>query len=92
MDIIRLSGVGRVRASYLEAMGIRSTDDLLRFAPNSYRDLSKTTSYEDLVVGTYALISAKVSKISKQFYSRKCKITVSFENCKINKNSCAGKI
>ncbi|MBO5925236.1 MAG: DEAD/DEAH box helicase [Clostridia bacterium] len=83
MDIIRLSGVGRVRASHLEAIGIRSTDDLLRFAPISYRDLSKTTSYDDLVVGTYALISAKVSKISKQFYSRKCKITVSFENCKI---------
>ena len=70
MNITSLSGVGRVRASYLEAMGIHSTDDLLRYAPSSYRDLSLETPIDELRVGTYALVSAKVAKISKQFYSR----------------------
>ena len=61
-DIQYLKGVGEKRAACYRRLGVDSLDALLHFYPRQYRDLSKVSDIQTVVIGDMCLIRAVVAK------------------------------
>ena len=70
-DIRYLKGVGKIRADYLNAMGIDTVGALLRFYPRDYEDFGKIIRIEDCFPGDTVCIKGKITGDISEHYVRK---------------------
>lgn len=67
-DIRYLKGVGKVRAEYLNSMGIDTIGALLRFFPRDYEDFGRINKISDCFSGENVCIKGRInSEISEHF-------------------------
>ena len=80
MQLKDIKGVGSKTLLKLEKLGIKSIDDLVRFLPKKYWDMTKEADLDQAEHGDYVLIKGKVSKkykvarIRRGFTLFKCNI------------------
>ncbi|MBO7519877.1 MAG: DNA helicase RecG, partial [Clostridia bacterium] len=70
-DIRYLKGVGKIRAEYLNAMGIDTVGALLRFYPRDYEDFGKISRIEDCFSGDTVCIKGRITSDITERYVRK---------------------
>ncbi|MBO4433180.1 MAG: ATP-dependent DNA helicase RecG [Clostridia bacterium] len=70
-DIRYLKGVGKVRAEYLNNMGIDTVGALLRFYPRDYEDFGKLSKLTDCFSGDTVCIKGKIITDISEHYIRK---------------------
>lgn len=70
-DIRYLKGVGKVRAEYLNAMGIDTVGALLRFFPRAYEDFGSIKKIFDCNMGETVCIKGKITSDITEHYIRK---------------------
>lgn len=61
MQLSALKGLGPKRLEALTKLNINNTEELIRFAPSDYMDMSKETALSDVKDGEYALINAVIT-------------------------------
>ena len=70
-DIRYLKGVGKVRAEYLNNMGIDTVGALLRFYPRDYEDFGKISKIGDCFPGDTVCIRGKINSDVTEHFIRK---------------------
>lgn len=70
-DIRYLKGVGKVRAEYLNAMGIDTVGALLRFYPRDYEDFGNIGRIADCFSGDTVCIKARITSDISEHFIRK---------------------
>ena len=68
MNLIDVSGVGDKTLSKLNDLGIFTVENLIEFMPNSYIDMTKEMSFQDVIVGEYALLRVKINSVTKPMH------------------------
>ena len=69
--ITQLKGVGKTRASSLEAMGIRTLEDLLYYRPRRYEDRRGLPAIHQLAAGQWATICGEIQSARSRFFRGK---------------------
>ena len=69
--ITQLKGVGKTRASSLEAMGIRTLEDLLYYRPLRYEDRRGLPAIHQLAAGQWATICGEIQSARSRFFRGK---------------------
>ncbi len=61
MDVRELAGVGEKRAAELKKMGIGTAEELLRFFPRTYLDMTQRVSVRELFHNDFALVACRLT-------------------------------
>jgi len=69
--ITLLKGVGKTRASSLEAMGIQTLEDLLYYRPRRYEDRRGLPAIRQLEAGQWATICGEIQSARSRFFRGK---------------------
>lgn len=68
MQLSALKGLGPKRLEALKKINIHNTEELIRFVPSDYMDMSRVTALSDVTDGQYALINAVIT--SSPYFGR----------------------
>ena len=64
MKLVDIKGIGPNLATKLNQLGIYSPLDIVNFLPSQYINLQKPTGVDDIGNTSFALIKAKITKIT----------------------------
>ncbi len=74
--LLNIKGIGEVTKNKLAELGITSAENLIDFLPKQYIDLSKVTSIEEAIGGSFCLIDVCITR--KQILSKNKKLQMFF--------------
>ena len=81
MKLVDIKGIGPNLAIKLNELGIYSPLDIVNFLPSQYINLQKPTGVDDIENTSFALIKAKITKITPSTNVRKQYFKLDAEDC-----------
>ena len=80
MQLTSLTAIGEKRKKDFEKLGIESVDDLVRFYPRAYLDLTKRFSIKDAYHNDVILMACEVTRVAPVHYGGSKKMVRAFCN------------
>ncbi len=74
MDFVKLRGVGERRAKDLQKIGINTTEELIRYFPRAYLDMTNRVSIRDVYHNDMALIACTLVSVEPVRYTGRNKM------------------
>ncbi|MBQ8374879.1 MAG: ATP-dependent DNA helicase RecG [Clostridia bacterium] len=80
MRLSALKSIGEKREKDFLALGIKSAEDLVRFFPRAYLDLTKRSSLKDAYHNDMALVACEVTRLAPVNYHSRLKVVKAYCN------------
>ena len=80
MKLSMLKTIGEKREKDFLALGVKSAEELVRFFPRAYLDLTKRSSLRDAYHNDMALVAAEVTRLAPVNYASRLKVVKAYCN------------
>ena len=78
MELSALKSIGEKRKKDFEKLGVRSVEDLVRFFPRAYLDLTERVSLRDSYHNDMALVACELTRLAPVNYSSRLKVVKAY--------------